>query len=123
MPVLAGDHIDRVEAADDAAVLAIAGEARVDVDLVGAGVDDVAPLPGRMIPFGQCARREAFRLHVALVQDDERVRGEPHRGKLNVASNAGMSRALNAAMKSSSTFWAAAMDELDWVIRASPRRL
>jgi hypothetical protein len=35
-----------------------------------------------MIPLGQCARREALRFHVALVQDDERVRREPHRWEI-----------------------------------------
>src|SRR5579871_3576170 len=82
MSVLAGDDIDRVEAADHRAVLAVARETRVDVHLVSASVNDVAPLPRRMIPLGERTGREPLGLHVALVEDDERVRGQTHRGKI-----------------------------------------
>src|SRR5436190_12074019 len=67
--VLQGHHIDGVEAADDRAVLAVAGEARVDVHLVGTRVDHVPALPCRVVPFREGPRGEPLRLHVPGLQD------------------------------------------------------
>src|SRR5580693_9672765 len=82
MAILLGHDVDRVERAQHAAVLAITSEARVEMHLVRPRMDDVAPVPARVIPLGRRATVEHVGLVITLFDDRELVGRDPNARKI-----------------------------------------